>query len=440
MKYIHSHSETPVFSDKGLKGYEFGPLGLDLEVHYVDVVKGHDTFQISKKIRRIYYVLSGSGYFTIADQRFDVSPGVLVEVPPKVEYSYSGSMQLILVSQPRWFRGNDTPTKWNPDVVGPDTPLRARRSRVRRLVRFKFLGKSPVSAFLLVNRQVWDQLPISVTALPLARWYGNKLHWLARMQNTRTQAPATFFLRNRPELELIRRLASRRQSTDVLRVAVLGCSTGAEAYSVAWSIRCARPDVGLELRGVDISREAVEWAERGVYSANVSGFTRTPVLERMTEPEVAEMFDTDGDRMIVKSWVREGIDWCVGDARDAVMADVVGQRDIIMASNFLCHMEPEAAEECLRNIGRLVSPGGFLFVSGADLDVREKVARELGWQPVEELIEDIHDGDPILRRNWPCHYSGLEPLDTKRRDWKVRYAVAFQVPKLAKPAGKVSDI
>jgi hypothetical protein len=28
---------------------------------------------------------------------------------------------------------------------------------------------------------------------------------------------------------------------------------------------------------------------------------------------------------------------------------------------------------------------------------------------------------------WPWHYAGLEPLNKKRRDWKLRYAAAFQV-------------
>jgi len=431
MQYVHPLPDTPAFTDKGLTGYEFGPLRLDLEVFYVDVIKGHDTFQISKKVSRVYYVLSGDGYFTIAGQRFDVSPGVLVEIPTKVEYSYSGSMQLILFSQPRWFRGNDTATKWNPDVVGPDVPLRRGRSRLRRLTKVKLFGKSPVSAFLRTNQQVWNLLPGFVTASLPARWYANRLNWLARVQNTRKQAVATFFLRNRPQLDLIRRLVDRGKNAGALRVAVLGCSTGAEVYSVAWAIRCARPDVRLELRGVDISREAVECAERGVYSGVVSEFTRTPVLERMTEPEIAQVFDREGDRLVVKAWLREGIDWRIGDVGDPAIAEALGPRDIVVANNFLCHMDPEDAEKCLRKIGKLVSPGGYLFVSGVDLDVRAKVARDLAWQPMEELLAEIHEGDPILREKWPCDYSGLEPLDTRREDWRLRYAAAFQVPKPA---------
>jgi len=45
---------------------------------------------------------------------------------------------------------------------------------------------------------------------------------------------------------------------------------------------------------------------------------------------------------------------------------------------------------------------------------------------VQELIEEIHEGDPCMRTCWPWHYGGLEPLDRKRQDWQRRYASAFQ--------------
>lgn len=42
---------------------------------------------------------------------------MLVEVPPNVEYSYSGTMKLLLIGNPRWFKGNEEITKRNPDVA-----------------------------------------------------------------------------------------------------------------------------------------------------------------------------------------------------------------------------------------------------------------------------------------------------------------------------------
>ena len=99
----------------------------------------------------------------------------------------------------------------------------------------------------------------------------------------------------------------------------------------------------------------------------------------------------------------------------------------MVASNFLCHMEPQSAENCLRNIAGLVDRGAYLFVSGVDLEVRAKVACDLGWRPVPELIEQIHDGDPSVRGDWPWAWWGLEPLNRRRRDWQMRYAVAFRL-------------
>jgi hypothetical protein len=90
-------------------------------------------------------------------------------------------------------------------------------------------------------------------------------------------------------------------------------------------------------------------------------------------------------------------------------------------------MDPLMAEKCLRNIANLVRPGGYIFITGVDLNVRAKVADELGWHPVQELLEEIHEGDPSMQTFWPWHYGGLEPLNKKRRDWKRRYAAAFEV-------------
>ena len=209
MQYVYSLPTSPSFTNKGLVGYDFGPLNQkDLEIIYVEVEKGHDTFMVSKKIVRIYYILSGSGYFTIADRKYDVSAGMLVEVPPKVEYCYSGKMKLIVFSKPRWFSGNDTFTKWNPDVVpwGNLTCAADGGSWLTQLIRLRIFGKSPLSAYLRLNQRLWNKLPASVTALGPIHSYGHSLHTLARIHGARSQAFSTHFLRNRPQLELIRRL------------------------------------------------------------------------------------------------------------------------------------------------------------------------------------------------------------------------------------------
>lgn len=288
-------------------------------------------------------------------------------------------------------------------------------------------GKSPTNLYLRLNKRIWNRLPFRLRDLQLIRHYGVWLHTLVCLRANRRQYFGTFFLRNRPALELIRRLCEQKLHGGTLRIAVLACSVGAEVYSILWAIRLARPDLKIILHAVDVSEEILNFAERGVYDPNVSAFVGASIFERLTEHEKREIFDWDGDRAKVKSWLRSGIIWKLGDATDPELLSVLGFQDIVVGSNFLCHMAPRDAEKCLRNIARLVGPGGHLLVSGVDLDVRTKVALDLGWKPMLELLGDIHDGDPAVRADWPWKWWGLEPLDQSRPDWQIRYAAAFQV-------------
>jgi chemotaxis methyl-accepting protein methylase len=251
---------------------------------------------------------------------------------------------------------------------------------------------------------------------------------LVRLSATRQQYFGTFFLRNRPALELMRRLAEQKPKDSSLRIAVLACSAGAEVYSILWTIRSARPDLNVLVCAMDISKDMLHFAKRGIYAPSTCGLVGSSVFERLTAPEMEQMFDLEGDDASVKPWLREGIIWQLGDASSPELVNVLGPQDIVVANNFLCHMEPAAAENCLRNIAGLVNREGYLFASGVDLEVRSRVARELGWRPVPELLEQIHDGDPSVRGDWPWCWWGLEPLDRSRPDWQLRYAAFFRIP------------
>jgi SAM-dependent methyltransferase len=297
----------------------------------------------------------------------------------------------------------------------------------------QLLGKSPAFFCLGMNKRIWERLPSGVRNLYLVRSYGAWLHTLVCLCARRQQFFGTFFLRNRPALELMRRLADQKPRGSTLRIAVLGCSIGAEVYSILWSIRSARPDLKVLLDAMDISKEILSFAEKGIYAPDTSQMVNASIFERLTETEKAEMFNWEGDQAKVKSWLREGITWQPGDAADPELINILGPQDMVVASNFLCHMAPADAERCLGNIAQLVSPGGYLFVSGVDLDVRTKVAVDLGWEPVPELMAEIHDGDPSVRADWPWEWWGLEPLNRRRQDWQIRYAAAFRIVRLQRP-------
>jgi chemotaxis protein methyltransferase CheR len=307
----------------------------------------------------------------------------------------------------------------------------------------ELLRKDLRRIYLSAVRRIWWRLPARLRHLPPAYWYGLHLHTLVRRLAERRQNHSTFFFRNRPELELLLRLVNRASHGAHLTISVLACSKGAEVYSIAWTLRSARPDLNLSLHAVDISPDILEFAKAGVYSLRSSAHGMTEgdtltentqkhqvgysIFERMTEHEMKSMFEVDGDVVRVKPWLKEGISWHCHDVEDPELVTALGPQDVVVANRFLCHMGPAPAERCLTRIAQLVKPGGHLFVSGIDLDVRAKMARRMGWKPVTDLLQQVHEGDASLTNSWPLAYWAVEPFRTTRRDRMIRYAAAFRL-------------
>jgi len=210
-------------------------------------------------------------------------------------------------------------------------------------------GKHPAWVFLRLNRRIWEIIPAGVRNSYLIRAYGAWLRTFVRLVETRQQYCGTFCLRNRPALELMRRLADEKANGSTLRIAVLACSIGAEVYSILWTIRLARPDLKVLVCAVDISREILNFAEKGIYAPDTCELVGCSIFERLTAHEMEQMFDWEGDQARVKPWLREGITWQLGNASSPELIQVLGPQDIVVANNFLYHMEPLVAENCLRS-------------------------------------------------------------------------------------------
>jgi O-antigen/teichoic acid export membrane protein/SAM-dependent methyltransferase len=285
------------------------------------------------------------------------------------------------------------------------------------------------NVFWGLNRRLWGLLPSRALDSPAVLAWGRWLHSRAarRMGSWSRMPVGTMFMRNRPALELMRRLAREKAPGETFRVAVLGCSIGAEVYSIVWTLRSDRPDLDVIVRGVDISPELLEVAAAAAYGPQSSELVSESIFKRLGETERRAMFDWDGDQGRVKPWLRDGVEWQLADICDEGFVATLGRQDIVVLSNVLCHMDAATAERCLRNIAPLVRGGGHVFATAADLDVRTRIALDLGWEPVQELRDEIHDGDPLLRAGWPWEWWGLEPLDRRQPDWESRYACAFRV-------------
>lgn len=114
--YIRELPSEPTFIQKGFKGYRYLIENTEVEINYIDVTQGHDNYEISNKCSHFYYVLEGEGIFEIGGEKYEAKPNMFIEIPPHVEFCYTGNMNLLLIMNPPWFEGDGEITRPNPNV------------------------------------------------------------------------------------------------------------------------------------------------------------------------------------------------------------------------------------------------------------------------------------------------------------------------------------
>lgn len=209
--------------------------------------------------------------------------------------------------------------------------------------------------------------------------------------------------------------------TKPLRLLVLGCSSGAEPYTVASELLRRHPGLDFTIDAFDISGDVLATARRAAYPAAwVEGHT-------LITPEfVARTFDRDGDTLTVKQRVAERVSFAGADVTSRSFRTRTPSADVVFAQNLMCNARRPVAREILRTAIALLKPRAALFVDGADLDIRARLTRRGGLRPLTVDLERIHgDARRVRGDRYPWFAAGLEPFDASRRDRDRRYATIF---------------
>jgi two-component system CheB/CheR fusion protein len=173
----------------------------------------------------------------------------------------------------------------------------------------------------------------------------------------------TSFFRNLESFDLLQRKVFPRllkQRTDEpLRVWVLGCSTGQEAYSLAMvfqeSIEKLPRARKLQVFATDLNEALLEKARHGLYAKN---------LVQDIPPERLRRFfvEEDGGYRVIKS-LRE----IVVFARQNLISDPPFSRiDLISCRNLLIYLEPSLQQKALPTFHYALKPEGFLFLGASE--------------------------------------------------------------------------
>jgi chemotaxis methyl-accepting protein methylase len=206
-----------------------------------------------------------------------------------------------------------------------------------------------------------------------------------------------------------------------LRIVVVACSMGAEAYSIASLLRLRQPQLEFEIDAFDIDPSVIEIAQQARYE-------RDWVLRKghVTPDLVATTFDDVGGRFVVKPAVAQRVRFRTGDILDTDAVKRVPLADIVYAQNMMCNMRRPMARQAFQNVCTLLGPRSALVVDGMDLDMRGSLTRAQGLEPLDYKIERIHDEAREVRgHRYPWFATGLEPFEADRKDRVRRYATVF---------------
>jgi chemotaxis methyl-accepting protein methylase len=247
------------------------------------------------------------------------------------------------------------------------------------------------------------------------------LYWEDRKQFTFTQffrLPSQFDALTGPVLDFL----DARHGSDPIRIAVIGCSTGAEPYTLSSVLLDRCPTLPVTIDAYDIDPEVLAVARNATYATDE--VLANPLV---SSDFVAKTFDRrDGNLCEVKSQVAGRVRFHQADFVHGAVREDIPPADIVFAQNVMCNLRRPAAARLFDNAVALLKPRSVLFVDGMDLDMREQRTRKYGLVPLTFALERIHEEARLVRgERYPWCAAGLEPFSPKHRNCDRYYSTIF---------------
>ncbi len=163
------------------------------------------------------------------------------------------------------------------------------------------------------------------------------------------------------ETQVIPKLFADKGAGAPLRIWVVGCSTGEEAYSVAillveW-MEAARVTCNIQLFATDIDSRAIATARLGRYPANVAADMSPQRFARFFTPE------PDGSSVRINKTIR---DLLVFSEHDLIKDPPFSRLDLVTCRNLLIYMDGDLQKKVIPLFHYALKPGGRLFLGSSE--------------------------------------------------------------------------
>ncbi|MBM3855436.1 MAG: chemotaxis protein CheR [Verrucomicrobia bacterium] len=197
--------------------------------------------------------------------------------------------------------------------------------------------------------------------------------YLARLQESeeerhalidRVVVPETWFFRDRPAIDaLVRHVMQdwgRAHRGLPFRVLSVPCSTGEEPYSLAMAFALASwPLELLRIDAIDISRQSLERAQRGVYGRNSFRGEQRGFRDAFFEP-------VGSDTWKISQRVRAPVHFATGNLLADEFAKGRRPYHAIFCRNLLIYFDRPTQARAVQTLDRLLAPGGWFAVGPSE--------------------------------------------------------------------------
>ncbi|HWI85617.1 MAG TPA: CheR family methyltransferase [Sphingomonas sp.] len=154
-------------------------------------------------------------------------------------------------------------------------------------------------------------------------------------------------------------IAAARQATKRIRIWSAGCSTGQEAYSLAFLFSSQAPkwdDWTIDILGSDVSPQAIAQARGGVYS-------HFEVQRGLPIADLMARFEPEGDDWRIRSILKARTNFTVHNLLDPPPA---GRFDIILCRNVLLYFSAKRRRCVLDRVAGAIAPDGMLILGAGE--------------------------------------------------------------------------
>jgi two-component system CheB/CheR fusion protein len=216
--------------------------------------------------------------------------------------------------------------------------------------------------------------------------------------------------------KVILELIKTKKGGDTIRVWVVGCSTGEEAYSIAIALReclddlLPRGNLKIQIYATDIAKDAIDFARQGTYPATI--------VADMSQERLQRFFTEEDNHYRIKKEIRDLIIF----AQQNVLIDPpFTNLDLLSCRNLLIYLNSGTQKKLLPLFHYSLNPEGFLFIGSS-----ESIGVYIDlFSPLDNKWKVFKRRETLIARK------GLVEFPTSRLPFEVRRQGMVSTPKIS---------